>query len=217
MRSYGQYCPLAKTLDVVGDRWSLLIVRELLTLGDCRYTDLRKGLPGIATNLLADRLRDLEDVGVVSRVAAAPPVATTLFRLTPRGEELRPVLRAMAEWGVPLLAGAGDDDVFQAHWLGAPAAIYLVDTRPDEPAVTLEVCTGEGSVTLEAAGGAVRALRGPLGGAAGARLSGPHRPLLGVIAGRLTLAEAQEHGVTYDGDPAVLARMQPKALVGTAR
>ena len=67
MRSYGQFCGLAKALDVIGDRWTLLIVRELLIRGACRYTDLRNGLPGIATNLLAERLRELEEAGVVQR------------------------------------------------------------------------------------------------------------------------------------------------------
>jgi DNA-binding HxlR family transcriptional regulator len=94
MRAYGQYCAVAKALDLVGERWTLLLVRELLLRGACRYTDLRQGLPGIATNLLAERLRDLEDAGVVCREEAPPPVATTLFKLTPRGKELAPVLHS---------------------------------------------------------------------------------------------------------------------------
>ena len=65
MRTYGQYCSVAKALDVVGDRWTLLIIRELLLQGPCRYTDLKSGLPGIATNLLSDRLRDLEQAGLI--------------------------------------------------------------------------------------------------------------------------------------------------------
>src|SRR5437867_7341077 len=113
MRSYGQYCGLAKALDVIGDRWSLLIVRELLLRGACRYTDLRDGLPGIATNLLADRLRDLEAKGIVRREAAPPPIATTLFQLTPRGEQLRPVLVELVRWGAPLMAEAGDEEAFR--------------------------------------------------------------------------------------------------------
>ena len=71
MRSYGQYCSVAKALDVIGDRWSLLVIRELLLQGPCRYTDLRNGLPGIATNLLSDRLRELEAAGLV-RLGDAP-------------------------------------------------------------------------------------------------------------------------------------------------
>ena len=104
MRSYDEYCAMAKSLDVVGDRWTLLIVRELELRGACRYTDLRNGLPGIATNLLADRLRELEHAGVVVREEAPPPIATTLFRLTPRGAELRPVLESLVRWGMPLMA-----------------------------------------------------------------------------------------------------------------
>ena len=104
MRSYGQNCALAKALDVIGDRWTLLIVRELMIRDGCRYTDLRNGLPGIATNLLAERLDDLEKAGLVSREAAPPPVATTLFRLTQRGKDLEPAIAALGRWGAPLLS-----------------------------------------------------------------------------------------------------------------
>src|SRR5262249_56563671 len=99
MRSYGQYCGLAKALDVIGDRWTLLIVRELLIRGACRYTDLRNGLPGIATNLLAERLRELEDAEIIAREEAPPPVATTLFRLTARGAALDAVVEQIGRWG----------------------------------------------------------------------------------------------------------------------
>src|ERR1035441_10219979 len=97
LRSYGQYCSVAKALDVIGDRWNLLIVRELLLREPCRYTDLLHGLPGIATNLLADRLRGLEQAGIVSREDAPPPVATTLYALTERGQELGPILRRLGQ------------------------------------------------------------------------------------------------------------------------
>src|SRR5438128_3356941 len=99
MRSYRQYCAVAKALDVIGDRWNLLIVRELLLRGACRYTDLLNGLPGIATNLLAERLRELEQAGILSRDNAPPPIATTLFALTGRGRGLLPVIRELARWG----------------------------------------------------------------------------------------------------------------------
>src|SRR5579859_1056196 len=119
MRSYGQYCSVAKALDAVGDRWTLLIIRELLLQGPCRYTDLRNGLPGIATNLLSDRLRELEDAGVVVREDAPPPIATTLFRLTDRGEELRPVIEALTRWGLPLMTEQRPDDAVRSHWLAS--------------------------------------------------------------------------------------------------
>src|SRR5918911_746584 len=125
MRSYGQYCALAKALDAVGDRWTLLIVRELLLRGPCRYTDLRHGLPGIATNLLADRLRELEQAGIVHREAAPPPIATTLFSLTTRGEELAPVVEALGRWGGPLMTERTEGDAFRSHWLAMPLELHL--------------------------------------------------------------------------------------------
>src|SRR2546421_3568128 len=127
MRSYRQYCSVAKSLDLIGDRWTLLIVRELLLRGACRYTDLRDGLPGIATNLLADRLRDLEEKGIVGREDAPPPVATTLFRLTPRGEQLRPTLVELGRWGAPLMVETGANGAFRSHWLSLPAELFLTD------------------------------------------------------------------------------------------
>src|SRR5438445_6248170 len=102
MRSYEQHCALARALDVVGDRWTLLIVRELMIRQPCRYTDLQYGLPGIATNLLADRLRQMEEAGIITREAAPPPIATAVFQLTERGEALRPAMAALGQWGAPL-------------------------------------------------------------------------------------------------------------------
>ncbi len=98
-RSYEQYCPVAVTLDVVGDRWTLLIVRELLN-GPLRYTDLQTALPGIPPNLLADRLRELEAEGLVERQTLAPPAARTVFALTEDGRDLDRVVRDLARWGL---------------------------------------------------------------------------------------------------------------------
>src|SRR5436305_11702023 len=127
MRSYGEYCALAKSLDVIGNRWTLLIVRELLLRGPSRYTDLREGLPGIATNLLAERLRELEEARLVAREEAPPPVATTLFRLTPRGEELRPVIERLTLWGAPLMTVQDPKDVVRSHWLAFALESMLSD------------------------------------------------------------------------------------------
>ena len=101
-KSYQQYCGIAAALDVVGDRWTLLILREL-SFGDHRFTDLRAGLPGIASNLLADRLRDLEGTGLVEQRELPAPAARTVYTLTRSGTRVRPVLRALAQFGLPLL------------------------------------------------------------------------------------------------------------------
>ena len=142
MRQYGQFCPLAKALDVVGDRWTLLIVREL-AVRPCRYTDLRDGLPGIATNLLADRLKSLEAAGVITVETAPPPVATTVYRLAERGEALLPAADALAHWGAPLLADAADTDEVRARWI-VPAVrmmfadVDVGDVEPLEVALDLD-------------------------------------------------------------------------------
>ena len=98
-KRYEQYCPMAHALSLVGERWSLLIVRELL-LGPKRYTDLTHGLPGIGTNILAARLGQLEAGGVVRKRRLAPPYASTVYELTEYGAGLRLVLHQLALWGV---------------------------------------------------------------------------------------------------------------------
>ncbi|WP_246843516.1 helix-turn-helix domain-containing protein [Allokutzneria sp. NRRL B-24872] len=112
-RSYGQFCALARSLDVVGDRWTLLIVRELLP-GPMRYTELKTALDGIATNLLAERLKSLEANGIVERRLEDAGVG---YALTPWGAGLREPMEALGRWGVPLLATGQGDDVFRPRWL----------------------------------------------------------------------------------------------------
>jgi DNA-binding HxlR family transcriptional regulator len=115
-RSYEQFCGLATALDVVGERWTLLIVRDL-GLGPQRYTDLLAGLPGIGTNLLADRLRALEDHGVVRRSQLPPPAATTVYELTDSGRELREAVLPLAVWGAKRMDFANDDTYRRPDWL----------------------------------------------------------------------------------------------------
>jgi DNA-binding HxlR family transcriptional regulator len=98
-RTYGQPCPVAHTLDVVGERWTLLIVRDLM-FGPLRFTDLRDGLPGLAPNLLSERLRWLVDRGIAEKVELPPPAARTVYALTSRGRELAPVVHGLARFGV---------------------------------------------------------------------------------------------------------------------
>jgi DNA-binding HxlR family transcriptional regulator len=101
-KSYDQYCTIATALDVIGDRWTLLVLREL-SFGEQRFTDLKAGLPGIATNLLTTRLRGLEEAGLVEQHELPAPAARTVYRLTREGARIRPVLRAIAEFGLPYL------------------------------------------------------------------------------------------------------------------
>jgi DNA-binding HxlR family transcriptional regulator len=206
MRSYDEYCAIAKSLDVVGDRWTLLIVRELALRGACRYTDLRNGLPGIATNLLAERLRELEHAGVIAREDAPPPIATTLFRLTPRGERLGPVLEGLTRWGVPLMTEQKPRDTVRSHWLASALEMMLTDRAPDAAPVTLELQTGDQPIVIETHEGAIHTRLGPAGDP-DATLAGPAKPVLGIVLGLLELADAKANGVRYQGDPAVLDRL----------
>ena len=98
MRTYDDGCAAAHALDLVGERWALLVVRELL-LGPKRFTDLRAGLPGVSPNVLAQRLRELESAGVVHRRKLPPPAASRVYELTEWGEELEPVIVRLGRWG----------------------------------------------------------------------------------------------------------------------
>ena len=103
-RSYNQYCPIAAALDVLGDRWTLLVLRELALVGPLRFTDLRRNLHSVPPNLLSDRLQTLAANGLVSTEELPPPAARTVYVLTEAGREALPVLRALARFGMPRLA-----------------------------------------------------------------------------------------------------------------
>jgi DNA-binding HxlR family transcriptional regulator len=132
-RSYGHACAVAAALDVVGDRWTLLIVRELLS-GPKRYTDLQAGLPGIASDLLASRLRGLEQNEVVIRSTLRPPAASKVYALTSRGAALEPVLLALASWGTPMLADA-QHSTSRADWLAIALRAHFRPVTADGPVI----------------------------------------------------------------------------------
>ncbi len=123
-KCYDQYCPMAHALTLVGERWSLLIVRELLH-GPKRYTDLAHGLPRIGTNILAARLRDLEESGIIQKRKLPPPAASTVYELTEYGAELEEVLYALARWGARSLGPPAPEEELYAEWgLNAFAALF---------------------------------------------------------------------------------------------
>lgn len=207
MRSYGQYCSLAKALDVVGDRWSLLIVRELMLRDACRYTDLRDGLPGIATNLLADRLRALERAGIVEREHAPPPIATTLFRLTDRGRALRPALHALGRWGAPLLSDDFGDDAFCSHWLALPIEWSLGDRILASPPLAVGIRAGREALVLELDDGRVKSRPWPAGETVDVTLTGPPLLVFHALTGMVDLDDARARGVELEGDVDRLRRV----------
>jgi DNA-binding HxlR family transcriptional regulator len=109
-RRYGQYCPVAKSLDILGERWTLLIVRNLM-MGPQRYTDLREALPGLATDLLTARLRTLEEAGYVARRQLPRPAKVTVYELTPAGQRIAIVVLELGRIGLARLGPPADDDL----------------------------------------------------------------------------------------------------------
>jgi DNA-binding HxlR family transcriptional regulator len=128
VKSYNQYCPIAHALDVVGERWSLLIIRELVEHGQLRYSDLHAYLPHCGTNILAARLKELERNGVVTRRRLPPPAASTVYELTEYGQELRPVLHMLAHWGARSLGPPTDETELEPGWL--PGALEMIFLEP---------------------------------------------------------------------------------------
>ena len=112
-RSYDLNCPIAKSLDLVGDRWTILILRDLFIFGTRRYVELRDGLAGIPPTLLSQRLKDLVDADLVQQVDA-PASGRIAYELTQRGQETKPILVALAQFGMPLMAGRVADKAWKA-------------------------------------------------------------------------------------------------------
>jgi DNA-binding HxlR family transcriptional regulator len=128
-KRYDQYCPVAHALDLVGERWALLVVRELMR-GPKRYTDLAEHLPGIGTNILASRLRDLEAGGVITKRTLPPPAASRVYELTDYGRSLRPVIRELALWGARSLGPPTAEDELFAGWLENALDTVLAPVAP---------------------------------------------------------------------------------------
>jgi DNA-binding HxlR family transcriptional regulator len=211
MKSHQQYCSVARALDVVGDRWVLLIVRELLAFGPSRYSDLQRGLPGIASNLLAERLRTMEADGLVERHEAPAPVGANLYQLTPRGRELRSVLHALSQWGLDLMAsGARDDDQVQPQWTALSAGLELSPHVEVGAEIVIGVESGGETVQAVLQHEEFRIRRGSSPDA-DVTVSGPPTLVGAVLTGLLTPKQAAHRGAKITGAPAVLVELLGRA------
>jgi DNA-binding HxlR family transcriptional regulator len=208
MRSYGQYCSVARGLDVVGDRWTLLIVRELLLQGPCRFTDLKNGLPGVAANLLSTRLKELEAAGMITREDAPPPIATALYRLTEDGLALEPVVKAIARWGLRFMAEERPDDEFRAQWLALDW--FTTDADADAPPADIQLIAAGELAVLELRAGHVHTRLGRTPDP-DLTLEGPPRAILGLLNGMIDLDRARGIGLTTTGRLELLDRLHPVA------
>jgi DNA-binding HxlR family transcriptional regulator len=198
-RSYGQYCTVARALDVVGERWTLLLVRELTT-GPKRFKDLLEGLPGIGTNLLAARLKALEWEGIVRRATLPPPAGSSVYELTDLGRSLEPVIVALSRWGAKLLGDLREDDDLRAGWAVVAVRSAVEEGAADGLDGTYEFrIDGEAFYLLVGDGKAVARQ----GSAPGADLivAGEAETFFAVASGRLSLEEALGSGVLrIDGE-----------------
>ncbi|HMG54489.1 MAG TPA: winged helix-turn-helix transcriptional regulator [Kofleriaceae bacterium] len=203
-RSYDDPCGIARALDRVGERWALLVVRELL-LGPRRFTDLRAGLPTASPNVLSQRLRELEDSGVIQRRSLPPPGAATVYELTPWGRELEPAILALARWGsraTPLPRGE----------LGTSALVIALETTFDGGAteaprarITLRL-DGE-PFCLEVTRRALAVRRGACD-QPDATITADSRSLRAVVFGGRDLRHVRREGtLEIDGDEALAARL----------
>jgi DNA-binding HxlR family transcriptional regulator len=201
-------------LDIVGERWTLLLVRELLT-GPKRFKDLLDGLPGVGTTLLTARLKDLEGHGIVRRVTLPPPAGSRVYELTDLGRSLEPVIMALSRWGLRLLGAPRHEDDLQPGW----AMVALQSTlKPPAAGGTREIYEfriDDEVFYVRAEGDEAEIRQGP---AADPDLivGGDTETFLSVAAGRLSPAEAVDTGaIRAEGDREALERCL--ALLGQSR
>jgi|SRR6185436_13578180 len=204
-RSYGDACGIARALDVVGERWSLMVVRELM-LSPKRFTDIRVGLPHMGPDMLAQRLRDLEQAGIVNHRRLPPPISAKVYELTASGRALEPVLTELGRWGGAYAPPPGDDVCMSvdAHILSLRTLFDPV--RAGDFAARVQLRLGEDRFRVEIADGEVEAERGELPDADAVVETDP-RTLLDVLHGHRQLADALAAGeMRFDGDERVARR-----------
>jgi DNA-binding HxlR family transcriptional regulator len=160
-RSYEQYCAIAKALDLVGERWTLLIARELLG-GPKRYTDLQAGIPGIATDMLAARLKSLEEADLVERRTLPPPAASVVYELTPHGRKLESTLRELAIFGASFL-DRRKGEAFRIQWLAFPLRMMFRPERAAGQKLVVQFETNGEVLHVRVHDGAIETELGPAG------------------------------------------------------
>ena len=201
---YAQFCPLARAAEVLGNRWSPLILRELM-LGPKRFSDLKRRLPGLSTSVLAERLGRLEGLGLIAQQELPPPTAARVYELTSRGESARPVLLALARFGLQWLGPMGKGDHFEPEWMRLSLEALAAPGPTPARRFELHVEAGPSSVVLRFAGGP-RGLH-LLADDASVDVVVHAEPqlLLGLASGHVAPDAARARGARIEGDAAALA------------
>jgi DNA-binding HxlR family transcriptional regulator len=203
-RNYGQACSVAGALDRIGERWSLLIVRELL-LGPMRFSDLARAVGGAPTDVLTKRLRDLERDGIVTRRELDPPASAVAYELTELGRELDRPLLELGRWGLNFYE-AGDAEDLEPSWL--PNSLRIVLQPPADAAMTIQLRSEGKAFRIEIAGGGVGAERGEAA-APDLTMSGPPRAVLAA----LVVGEKLVPGVEISGDDATFEALREMVVL----
>jgi DNA-binding HxlR family transcriptional regulator len=210
-RSYEQFCGVARALDLVGERWALLVVRELI-LGPKRFTDLRRGLPGIGTNVLAARLKELEGAGVAQRRTLPPPAASTVYELTQYGRELEEILLAFGRWGAKSLGARAAGQALRSEWLALALKAFF---RPEAAAglcATVELRLGDGVYELRIERGSLL-VQPAFENGADLVVTTDEETLIGFLGG----ARVARAALAPEGDVALLKRLPQIFAFGPAR
>jgi len=205
-RSYAQLCGIATALDVIGDRWTPLVLRDLL-LGPLRFGDLAEGLPGIGTNTLAARLKHLEASGVVHRRLLPLPDRGTVYELTTYGRELEPILMALGRWGTKSMGRLPADVASRSRWLVAAMLAFHDESHRIARPTTWELRLTDGAFTVRAKGTSLTVTAGAPDDA-DLVITTEDEHLHRLLTRQLTPAEAVAAGaVKLDGDAAALPRL----------
>jgi DNA-binding HxlR family transcriptional regulator len=203
-RRYGQACSLASALDCVGERWSLLIVREL-SLGPLRFSELARSVGGAPTDVLTKRLRDMEGDGLVARRALEAPIAATVYELTELGRGLEQPMFELARWGMQLQRA---EDVVDLVPSSLPNALRVILRPPPEAAFSLGLRSNGHSFALHAANGWIEASRGAIGDVDAILSGSPIEILTAVVAG----GEALDN-IEIEGDEDLLGGLQTMVVI----
>jgi DNA-binding HxlR family transcriptional regulator len=200
-RSYDQFCGIARALDLVGERWALLIVRDLI-LGPKRFTDLRRGLPGIGTNVLAARLKELERGGVVARRTLLPPAGSTVYELTEYGRELEGPLLAVGRWGALSMGARQPEQTLRSEWFGVALKAFFQPEAAADLKAEIELRFDDGTLLARIDRGSLVVQPGSPNGA-DLVLETEVETLIGFLAG----ADVPQAALAPQGDGALLERL----------
>lgn len=205
-RTYNQYCGLAYALDIVGERWTMLIIRELIA-GPRRFTDLMAGLPGISTNLLSERLKNLEQQQVLNRRVLPPPAGSTVYELTPAGQRLEPTLLELGKWGSQFVPPSAEGAALLN--VGSYALLLKTFFRPDRAGglnETYELRVDNEVLEVRISKGEIEVRQGG-SGPADVIFQTDLPTYLGLLQRQIEPDEAICRGlIRIEGDPAALSR-----------